>query len=326
MGQIVTMIYAAFGMPIFMLWASNMGTLMAQLFKVLYSYSWRCVRWRGRRGRGGEERVPRREERAPRREPEVPGRGSPPAPVPVTVSSPPEEPAASPPPGQPGEAGGLQELLAACALYNLAEVGEHAPSAALLEELQAEERSRQASSLSLPQLTPVSRPRSPHSRGEPGLAGPGPGRRSPGSLLAPPGPGSREPSPAPSGRSRGRGGGPAIQRVPPLPVICFLLLYLTLGALIFSKWEGWSVPEGFYFCFITLTTIGLGDFVPGDAVMSLDSTDGQYKLICSVVYLLLGLAVLSMCFNLIQEEAVEFFIKKAKNCGIIDDDDEEETI
>ena len=109
-----------------------------------------------------------------------------------------------------------------------------------------------------------------------------------------------------------------------MPVLCFLGFYLSLGALIFSEWESWSFTEGFYFSFITLTTIGFGDYVPGDAVMSVDSKDGQYKLVCSVVYLLLGLAVLSMSFNLIQEEAVEFFIKQAKNCGIIDDDDDDE--
>lgn len=119
--------------------------------------------------------------------------------------------------------------------------------------------------------------------------------------------------------------GPApIERVPPLPVICFLGFYLTLGALIFSEWEGWSFTEGFYFSFITLTTIGFGDYVPGDSLMDVDSSDGQYKLICSVIYLLLGLAVLSMSFNLIQEEAVDFFIQQAKKCGIIDDDDDDD--
>ena len=149
---------------------------------------------------------------------------------------------------------------------------------------------------------------------------------------------SRDPSPASTTRGGPQADGmkeekliaqymegpPPIERVPPLPVLCFLGFYLSLGALIFSEWESWSFTEGFYFSFITLTTIGFGDYVPGDAVMSVDSKDGQYKLVCSVVYLLLGLAVLSMSFNLIQEEAVEFFIKQAKNCGIIDDDDDDE--
>ena len=119
--------------------------------------------------------------------------------------------------------------------------------------------------------------------------------------------------------------GPApIERVPPLPVLAFLGFYLTLGASIFSAWENWSFLEGFYFSFITLTTIGFGDYVPGDSVMNVESTDGQYKLLCSVVYVLLGLAVLSMSFNLIQEEVVDFAVQLAKDCGVIDDDDEDE--
>ena len=121
--------------------------------------------------------------------------------------------------------------------------------------------------------------------------------------------------------------GPApIERVPPLPVLCFLGFYLTLGAVIFSAWENWSFLEGFYFSFITLTTIGFGDYVPGDSVMSVESTDGQYRLLCSVVYVLLGLAVLSMSFNLIQEEVVDFAIQLAKDCGVIDDDDDEDDL
>ena len=37
-GRIVTMIYATFGMPIFLMWVSNMGTLLAQTFTFLYSH------------------------------------------------------------------------------------------------------------------------------------------------------------------------------------------------------------------------------------------------------------------------------------------------
>ena len=58
--------------------------------------------------------------------------------------------------------------------------------------------------------------------------------------------------------------------------------------------------------------------------MNVDSRDGQYKLMCSVVYVLVGLAVLSMSLNLIQEEVVDFAIKVAKDCGCIDDEDDEE--
>ena len=32
--------------------------------------------------------------------------------------------------------------------------------------------------------------------------------------------------------------------------------YLAVGAVLFSLWEEWSLFESFYYCFMTLTTIG----------------------------------------------------------------------
>ena len=96
------------------------------------------------------------------------------------------------------------------------------------------------------------------------------------------------------------------------------------GAVLFSAWENWSFIEGFYFTFITLTTIGFGDFVPGASISNVDSTDGQYKLLVSVIYVLFGLAVLSMSINLIQEEVVDAFARLARDCGIIGDDEDDD--
>jgi hypothetical protein len=33
--------------------------------------------------------------------------------------------------------------------------------------------------------------------------------------------------------------------------------YLAIGGVIFNYFEGWSIPESIYFCFITLSTIGM---------------------------------------------------------------------
>ena len=33
--------------------------------------------------------------------------------------------------------------------------------------------------------------------------------------------------------------------------------YLAIGGVIFNYFEGWTIPESIYFCFITLSTIGI---------------------------------------------------------------------
>jgi hypothetical protein len=94
------------------------------------------------------------------------------------------------------------------------------------------------------------------------------------------------------------------ERVPVLPVLAFVFGYIMLGATIFSAWENWSFLEGAYFSFITLTTIGFGDFVPGDAVLNDESEQGQAKLILACIYLLMGLAILAMSINLVQVRSI----------------------
>ncbi|XP_043250573.1 uncharacterized protein LOC122396337 [Colletes gigas] len=111
------------------------------------------------------------------------------------------------------------------------------------------------------------------------------------------------------------------QPIKPVPIwLCVFLVvsYIFGGAFLFSAWEQWPFLDSAYFCFITLTTIGFGDFVPA---YKLDAHRGIA--VCSL-YLLFGIALLAMSFNLVQEEVINNVKNVAKRLGIIKESDDEE--
>ncbi len=106
--------------------------------------------------------------------------------------------------------------------------------------------------------------------------------------------------------------------VPISITLLILSTYIILGGIIFRTLEEWSILDGVYFCFITLSTIGLGDFVPGNSINDTDN-ESEYKLVGCALFLLMGLSLVAMCFNLMQEEVTAKFRKAAVRLGIIDD-------
>jgi len=90
-----------------------------------------------------------------------------------------------------------------------------------------------------------------------------------------------------------------VQHVPIAATLGVLVLYIVAGALLFSHWEGWSYVDGAYFSFITFTTIGLGDLVPGKGTLT-DNKNGK-SILCAL-YLLFGLVLTAMCFKLMQDD------------------------
>uniref|UniRef100_A0A0X3NKD4 Potassium channel subfamily K member 18 n=1 Tax=Schistocephalus solidus TaxID=70667 RepID=A0A0X3NKD4_SCHSO len=83
--------------------------------------------------------------------------------------------------------------------------------------------------------------------------------------------------------------------------ISIMTTYILIGAIVFCIWEDDNYLKWSYFCFVTLSTIGFGDIVPGTKV---DSTNPQEKLIIISLYVAIGLSVFAMCFKLMQEEVV----------------------
>ncbi|VDO09072.1 unnamed protein product [Rodentolepis nana] len=51
--------------------------------------------------------------------------------------------------------------------------------------------------------------------------------------------------------------------VPISLTLCMMFIYILIGATVFSMWEKQDYIRWSYFCFVTLSTIGFGDIVPG---------------------------------------------------------------
>ncbi|MCP9264755.1 BMA-TWK-12 [Dirofilaria immitis] len=88
--------------------------------------------------------------------------------------------------------------------------------------------------------------------------------------------------------------------------LALLILWIGFSAALFCLYEPeWGYLTSVYFFFVSISTVGLGDIVPGNKDMML----GYFLLI------LVGLALLSMCINLIQEyiDEIERVAAIAKN-------------
>uniref|UniRef100_A0A8D2ZQ70 Potassium channel subfamily K member n=2 Tax=Scophthalmus maximus TaxID=52904 RepID=A0A8D2ZQ70_SCOMX len=97
------------------------------------------------------------------------------------------------------------------------------------------------------------------------------------------------------------------------------LLFLIIPAWIFIGLEkDWNFLESLYFCFISLTTIGLGDYVPGETHSKEANPHPQLYRLTITAYLLLGLVcalvVLETCCELPQMRRLRqrFYQEKAR--------------
>ena len=74
----------------------------------------------------------------------------------------------------------------------------------------------------------------------------------------------------------------------PIPIwICLLLIFGILfgGAFMFIQRQKWDFLNSIYFCFITLSTIGFGDFVPKNKDNQAVEGEDQTELVLDLNYL-----------------------------------------
>ena len=106
--------------------------------------------------------------------------------------------------------------------------------------------------------------------------------------------------------------------------ICAVLVvsYVLGGAGLFSTWEKWGFLDSAYFCFVTLATIGFGDFVPRSSQKAgFGGYSDEISIALCSVYLLFGISLLVMTFNLMQEEVSQRVRNVGRNLGIVKDDE-----
>lgn len=78
------------------------------------------------------------------------------------------------------------------------------------------------------------------------------------------------------------------------------MVIITIGSFVYHYLEGWSWIDSIYFCIITLTTIGYGDFSP--------QTDGG-KLF-TIFYILIGLGIILSFINTVYSHYYDIKTKK----------------
>lgn len=91
--------------------------------------------------------------------------------------------------------------------------------------------------------------------------------------------------------------------VPYTACMWVMIIYIIMGTIMFAEWESWSYIDSWYFSFTSLAKIGIGDLVPGIGQGGQKKTENSNtKLIINFMYLLMGMALIAMCYTLMKEE------------------------
>lgn len=95
-------------------------------------------------------------------------------------------------------------------------------------------------------------------------------------------------------------------------VFSMVTAYLAAGTVLFSLWEEWSLFESFYYCFMTLTSIGLGGYVPRNMPHAVFGG-----------YIIVGIVLVIMLFSAMEEEIVQPLDEIKKMVGLVENTEED---
>jgi len=83
--------------------------------------------------------------------------------------------------------------------------------------------------------------------------------------------------------------------------LVFLLSFIAIGGHVLSKTEGWNLREGVYFCWVSFSTIGFGDYAP----VAKENWDFQYYIL-----LIVGWHIVTFTISVIESSLT--FLKSLK--------------
>jgi hypothetical protein len=86
-------------------------------------------------------------------------------------------------------------------------------------------------------------------------------------------------------------------------VLLWIALLLSFGTVFYSKMEGWSPVDAFYFSVVTLATVGYGDLTPTTDLTKLVTT----------VYIFFGLSIVTVFASSLAKFQIEAFDERNRN-------------
>ncbi|KAG8226461.1 hypothetical protein J437_LFUL003453 [Ladona fulva] len=91
--------------------------------------------------------------------------------------------------------------------------------------------------------------------------------------------------------------------------LCAVVLYVAAGAAVLSRWERWPFLDAAYFCFMSLSTIGFGEMMPGANTLHTPAGvrmgAGNATVWFVSLYILAGMAITATCFNILHDEIMQ---------------------